>query len=93
VSPATRSASASAGTRDLGLSSNGVTASELVAADGGFRRVDREHEPDLFWAFRGGGGNFGIVTALEMQLYSIPESTPASSSTRWSARQRSARLA
>jgi FAD binding domain-containing protein/berberine-like enzyme len=59
--------------RKLGLSTNSVTAIELVTADGRLRRVDHEHEPELFWALRGGGGNFGIVTALEVQLYAIPE--------------------
>jgi len=59
--------------RKLGLSTNSVTAMELVTADGELRRVDRDHEPDLFWALRGGGGNFGIVTALEVQLYVIPD--------------------
>ena len=59
--------------RKLGLSTNSVTAIELVTADGEFRRVDHENEPDLFWALRGGGGNFGIVTALEVQLYAIPD--------------------
>ena len=59
--------------RKLGLSTNSVTAIELVTADGQFRRVDHDNEPDLFWALRGGGGNFGIVTALEVQLYSIPD--------------------
>jgi len=59
--------------RKLGLSANSVTAIELVTADGEFRRVDHDNEPDLFWALRGGGGNFGIVTALEVQLYVIPD--------------------
>lgn len=59
--------------RKLGLSTNSVTAIELVTADGAFRRVDLENEPDLFWALRGGGGNFGIVTAVEVRLYSIPD--------------------
>jgi FAD/FMN-containing dehydrogenase len=36
-------------------------------------RADHEHEADLFWAVRGGGGNVGVVTALEMQLYPLPE--------------------
>ena len=49
------------------------SAIELVTADGELRRVDHEHEPELFWALRGGGGNFGVVTALEVQLYEIPE--------------------
>ena len=59
--------------RKLGLSTNSVTAIELVTADGRLRRVDHEHDPELFWALRGGGGNFGVVTALEVQLYEIPE--------------------
>ena len=59
--------------RKLGLSTNSVTAIELVTADGRLRRVDHENDAELFWALRGGGGNFGIVTALEVQLYSIPE--------------------
>jgi FAD/FMN-containing dehydrogenase len=59
--------------RKLGLSANSVTAVELVTADGRFRRVDRSNDPDLFWALRGGGGNFGVVTALEIQLYPISE--------------------
>jgi FAD/FMN-containing dehydrogenase len=59
--------------RKLGLATNSVTAIELVTADGRLRRVDNEHEPDLFWALRGGGGNFGVVTALEFRLYPISE--------------------
>jgi FAD binding domain/Berberine and berberine like len=59
--------------RKLGLSANSVTAIELVTADGEVRRVDHDNEPDLFWALRGGGGNFGIVTAVEVQLYVIPD--------------------
>ena len=59
--------------RKHGLSANSVTAIELVTADGGLRRVDADNDADLFWALRGGGGNFGIVTALEIQLYPVPE--------------------
>ena len=44
----------------------------LVTADGRLRRADWEHNPELFWALRG-GGNFGVVTALEFQLYEVPE--------------------
>jgi FAD/FMN-containing dehydrogenase len=40
----------------------------LVNAEGEQIRVDADHEPELFWAMRGGGGNFGIVTALELEL-------------------------
>jgi hypothetical protein len=42
-----------------------------VTADGRLVRADRELEPDLFWALRGGGGSFGVVTAIELQLFPI----------------------
>ncbi|GAB3854830.1 FAD-binding oxidoreductase [Dactylosporangium cerinum] len=57
--------------RALGLQSNALTAAELVTADGTLVRVDAEHEPELFWALRGGGGNFGVVTAVEFDLFPI----------------------
>ena len=59
--------------RKHGMSANSVLAIELVTADGRFRRVDADHDAELFWALRGGGGNFGIVTAIEIQLYPISE--------------------
>jgi UDP-N-acetylenolpyruvoylglucosamine reductase len=59
--------------RKHGMSANSVVAIELVTADGRFRRVDADHDAELFWALRGGGGNFGIVTAIEIQLYPISE--------------------
>jgi FAD binding domain/Berberine and berberine like len=59
--------------RSLGLAANHVTAVELVTADGVLRRVDADHEPDLFWAVRGGGGSFGVVTALEFDLFPFTE--------------------
>ncbi|MGE5408586.1 MAG: FAD-binding oxidoreductase, partial [Syntrophothermus sp.] len=59
--------------REFGLACNRVTAVELVTADGEQRRVDADNEPDLFWALRGGGGCFGVVTALEFELLSMPE--------------------
>jgi FAD binding domain/Berberine and berberine like len=59
--------------RSLGLASNSVVAVELVTADGVHRRVDADHEPELFWAARVGGGSFGIVTALEFRLYDFHE--------------------
>ena len=57
--------------RKHGIATNSVTAIELVTADGEHVRVDHEHDPDLFWALRGGGGNFGVVTAMEFKLYPI----------------------
>jgi FAD/FMN-containing dehydrogenase len=59
--------------RRYGLACNSVLAIDVVTADGRLLRVDREHEPDLFWALRGGGGSFGIVTALEFALYPVRE--------------------
>jgi FAD/FMN-containing dehydrogenase len=59
--------------RKHGIGANQVTAIEVVTADGQLRRVDREHDPDLFWALRGGGGNFGVVTAIEFALFPIRE--------------------
>jgi hypothetical protein len=46
---------------------------EVVTADGQPRRVDAQSEPDLFWALRGGGGNYGVVTAIEFDLIGLPE--------------------
>jgi len=59
--------------RQHGLQANSVTAIEVVTADGELVRADHDSEPELFWALRGGGGNFGIVTALEFDLYPLPE--------------------
>jgi FAD binding domain/Berberine and berberine like len=59
--------------RKYGLAANHVSAIELVTADGRLVRTDREHQPDLFWALRGGGGSFGIVTAIELELFPITD--------------------
>jgi FAD/FMN-containing dehydrogenase len=59
--------------RKHGLFTNSITAIELVTSDGRLRRVDHANEPELFWALRGGGGNFGVVTALEFRLFPISE--------------------
>ncbi len=59
--------------RKHGLQTNAVTALELVTADGSFLRVDAENHPDLFWALRGGGGNFGVVTAIEFRVVEVEE--------------------
>jgi hypothetical protein len=55
--------------RRFGLAANSLRAVELVAADGQLHRVDADHEPSLFWAIRGGGGGFGVVTAVEIELF------------------------
>src|SRR4029453_9630810 len=59
--------------RKHGLACNRVTAIELVTAGGEQIRVDAANEPDLFWALRGGGGSFGVVTALEFYLLPLPQ--------------------
>jgi FAD/FMN-containing dehydrogenase len=57
--------------RKHGLASNNITAVELVNAEGDLVRADAETRPDLFWALRGGGGSFGVVTAVEFNLFPI----------------------
>lgn len=57
--------------RRHGLQANRITAVELVTAAGLRTRVDANHDRDLFWALRGGGGSFGAVTALEFELLSL----------------------
>jgi hypothetical protein len=59
--------------RKHGLQTNSVTALELVTADGRQVRVDAQHDPDLFWALRGGNGNYGVVTAIEFEVYPVQE--------------------
>jgi len=51
------------------LTVDNVTGAQIVTADGTIRRISAEEEPDLFWAVRGGGGNFGVVTAFQFQLH------------------------
>jgi FAD/FMN-containing dehydrogenase len=57
--------------RKHGMQANAVTAVELVTADGRLVRTDPVHEPELFWALRGGGGNFGVVTAIEFAVQPV----------------------
>jgi hypothetical protein len=59
--------------RKHGLAANNITAVELVNADGDPIRADAENRPDLFWALRGGGGSFGVVTALEFNLFPVSD--------------------
>ena len=58
--------------RAYGLAAHHIRAVELVDATGAQRRVTAESDPDLFWAVRGGGGDFAIVTALEFDLFPAP---------------------
>jgi FAD/FMN-containing dehydrogenase len=57
--------------RKFGLTIDSLIAAEIVTADGEVRIVDAEHEPDLFWAIRGGGGNFGVATRFRYQLHDL----------------------
>jgi FAD/FMN-containing dehydrogenase len=59
--------------RLYGLAANSITAVELVTADGDQVRVDDDHDADLFWGLRGGAANFGIVTALELELFPLQQ--------------------
>ncbi|MEU7877809.1 FAD-binding oxidoreductase [Microbispora bryophytorum] len=58
--------------RSHGYAADHVRSLEVVTADGELRHVDAESEPELFWALRGGKGNFGVVTALEFALFPVP---------------------
>ena len=57
--------------RKYGLSSDSLKAAELVTADGSVITASADENPDLFWAIRGGGGNFGIVTSFTFELHEV----------------------
>ncbi len=57
--------------RKHGLTVDDLLAAEAVTADGRLLRVDAETHPDLFWAIRGGGGNFGVVTRFHYTLHEV----------------------
>jgi FAD/FMN-containing dehydrogenase len=54
-----------------GLTIDNLLSADIVTADGTFRTVDAENQPDLFWALRGGGGNFGVVVSFEFALHPV----------------------
>ena len=58
-------------TRKFGLSIDNLVSAEVVTADGQVRRASASEHPDLFWAIRGGGGNFGVVTSFEFTLHVV----------------------
>ncbi len=57
--------------RKHGLTIDDLLAAEVVTADGRVLQVDAEHDPDLFWAIRGGGGNFGVATRFHYRLHPV----------------------
>lgn len=58
-------------TRRYGWTSDNVRSFEIVTSDGKLRRVSDNEDPDLFWGLRGGGGNFGVVTQIEYDLFPV----------------------
>jgi FAD/FMN-containing dehydrogenase len=58
--------------RKYGLTIDALLAADVVTAAGEVLRVDEESHPDLFWAIRGGGGNFGVATRFNFRLFDVP---------------------
>ena len=58
--------------RKHGLTIDNLIAADIVTADGQLRRADADTNPDLFWAIRGGGGNFGVATRFQYRLHELP---------------------
>lgn len=59
--------------RKFGLAAHTILAAEIVTAEGALLRADESQNEDILWALRGGGGNFGVVTALEIGLFPLGE--------------------
>lgn len=58
--------------RAYGLGSDNIVSIETITADGQLRTVDENPHEDLFWAMRGAGANFGVVTSIEYCLHPLP---------------------
>jgi FAD/FMN-containing dehydrogenase len=58
-------------TRKYGMTIDNLVSADIVTADGALHVVSSSNDPDLFWAIRGGGGNFGVVTSFELQLHPV----------------------
>ena len=59
--------------RAFGMTIDSLLAADIVTADGELLRVDASSHPDLFWAIRGGGGNFGVVTRFQLRLHPVEQ--------------------